>query len=188
MKKPCTVASTHGELTIERCESSIAGEPTLYRAKRNGRSIGVAEAYRDGRNYVVGAIELDDAEVQKKRTGTGTRLYEAVTRDACAMGLRLSSDTLRSHFAEAFWRKQQAKGRAVCVPGAGEVYVGPVAALKRKARDGAISREQYEALTEKLPRPDGAEPGKPGEWPCAHYTVPRPCAHATLEGVRKRRK
>jgi len=187
MKKPCTVAATHGDLTIERCESSIGG-PTLYRAKRNGRSIGVAEAYQDGQNYVVGAIELDESEVQKKRTGTGTRLYEQVTRDACSMGLRLSSDTLRSHFAEAFWRKQQTKGRAVCTPGDGEVYVGPVAALKRKARDGTISKEQYEALTEKLPRPDGAAPGKPGTWPCARYTVPRPCAHETLAGVRKRKR
>lgn len=43
----------------------------------------------------------------------GTKLYERAARVACEVaGKPLASDTQRSKIAEAFWQKQEAKGRA----------------------------------------------------------------------------
>jgi GNAT superfamily N-acetyltransferase len=50
-----------------------------------------------------------------QRCGVGTKLYERAARLACADGLKLQSDTVRSSNAEAFWEKQVRKKRAVCL-------------------------------------------------------------------------
>ncbi len=176
----CKNISTHGEFTIERCD---AGDTTTYRAKRGHRPVGLLETHVVDGHYVAGAVELD-TEVRRGRLGT--KLYEHALRDACDRGLRFASDSLRSHFAEAFWRKQEAKGRAVCRPGDGEVYIGPLVAMKRALRDGRITQERFDAATQGLPRPLDA--GTSSErWPCANYVVPRTCATTDLGRARRRR-
>lgn len=68
-----------------------------------------------------------DLEPQARRKGLGTKLYEVAASAACDLGLPLVSDQVRSHFAEAFWRKQRAKGRVYTVEGGhgGAVFAGP---------------------------------------------------------------
>ena len=62
---------------------------------------------------VASAIEIDE---DYQRCGLGTKLYEAAARWACASGRQLRSDEVRSAASDGFWRKQAAKGRAVCAP------------------------------------------------------------------------
>jgi hypothetical protein len=64
-------------------------------------------------------IEREEAREKGKPvapTGLGTRVYERAMRVACDVGggYAITSDTTRSVFSEAFWRKQVAKGRATC--------------------------------------------------------------------------
>jgi ribosomal protein S18 acetylase RimI-like enzyme len=47
-----------------------------------------------------------------QRRGIATRMYEIAGRYACANKMKLASDITRSDEADAFWRKQIAKGRA----------------------------------------------------------------------------
>lgn len=77
---------------------------------------------RDG--LEVSAIELEPGARGKR---LGTKLYEVAANAACDLGLPLVSDQVRSHFAEAFWRKQRAKGRVYVVEGGrgGAVFSGP---------------------------------------------------------------
>jgi hypothetical protein len=56
-----------------------------------------------------------DYYAQRSRLGfkVGTKLYERAAKVACEVaGKPLASDTQRSKIAEAFWKKQEAKGRA----------------------------------------------------------------------------
>jgi len=165
-----------GDIEIERCLSD--GEVT-YVARRGREEVawGSAEVYQG--KYLVTGIQVADTAL---RAGIGTKMYEQFSRDACEAQLELASDELRSHFAEAFWRKQEAKGRVVCAPGRGEVYKGPLASIKRRYAEGKISAEQFERMTKGLPKP--ADPGG-NFWPCANYVMPRPCTHARLDGVKK---
>jgi GNAT superfamily N-acetyltransferase len=166
---------TRGDIDIEAC---LVGSEVHYVAHRGSRELAWGSAQVYGKHYVVTGIQVDDAA---QRTGIGTKMWEAFASDACAAGLPLASDELRSHFAEAFWRKQQAKGRVECRPGKGEVYVGPLASLKRRLKDGKITREAFEAKTKDLPVSDGKY------WPCMRYELPRPCGQR-LDGLRKRRR
>lgn len=50
-----------------------------------------------------------------RRQGIATRLYEDAARLACSRGAPLRSDSERSAADQAFWAKQERKGRAVCV-------------------------------------------------------------------------
>lgn len=89
-----------------------------------------------------------------QRKGLGTKLYEVAADAACDLGLPLVSDQVRSPFAEAFWRKQVAKGRAYAVEGGrgGSVYPGPrveaeeylYAALLQEEIRGAGARSERE--------------------------------------------
>lgn len=96
-----------------------------------------------------------------QRKGLGTKLYEVAADAACDLGLPLVSDQVRSPFAEAFWRKQRAKGRAYAVEGGrgGSVYPGPrveaeeylYAALLQEEIRGAGARTEAE-LARKNPQ------------------------------------
>lgn len=121
-----------------------------------------------GLDLVVIAIDVKERADMRQRFGT--RLYEFANELACKRGLRLASDAERSQFAEAFWRKQVSKGRAMCVAkGRATVYEAPAAHLSPEARA-------------KLPQPEG------DSWPCKRYGVTKPCAVTSLEGVRRRRR
>lgn len=121
-----------------------------------------------GLDLVVIAIDVKEQADMRRRFGT--RLYEFANELACKRGLRLASDAERSQFAEAFWRKQVGKGRAMCVAkGRATFYAAPTAKLSPEERA-------------RLSQPEG------DSWPCKRYGVTKPCAVTSLEGVRRRRK
>lgn len=171
--------TTRGDVEIEACLDE--GE-VRYTAHRGMDEVawGSAQAYKG--KYVVTGIQVADTA---QRSGIGTRMYEQFAADACAAGLELASDVLRSHFAEAFWKKQEAKGRVVCRAGKGEVYKGPLASLKRKLAEGRITPEFFERVTKGLPE---AADVKGNYWACANYVMPRPCSQTRLDGVRRKRR
>jgi hypothetical protein len=121
-----------------------------------------------GLDLIVTAVNVKDEADMRRRFGT--RLYEYAKELACKRGLRLASDAERSQYAEAFWRKQERKGRAECVAkGRAKFYAAPTAKLSAEQR----------AL---LPQPEG------DEWPCRRYGLKQTCKEATLDGLRRRRK
>jgi GNAT superfamily N-acetyltransferase len=69
--------------------------------------------YSDG-ELIQASVGLINVDRDLQRCGVGTRLYERAARIACKRGVKLRSDTSRSNKAEAFWRKQERKGRVVC--------------------------------------------------------------------------
>lgn len=61
----------------------------------------------------IGYIEVD---AEHRRHKLGTRLYEAAAKEACRwLKTPLHSDVERTAAAQAFWEKQERKGRAICV-------------------------------------------------------------------------
>jgi hypothetical protein len=111
----------------------------------------------------------------KLRQGIGTQAYEIAVAEACSQRRKLSSDEVRSPYAEAFWRKQAKKGRAVCLT---------------KREQGASAWWGSDAtLTPSLPRPKVIQ-GRQDRWPCFWWGV-RPevvCAPGggSLAGLRGR--
>ncbi|MGL4257997.1 MAG: GNAT family N-acetyltransferase [Microbacterium sp.] len=133
----------------------------------------------------VGYIEVHPDHRKKQY---GTRLYERALIEACAQGLPLSSDTQRSEFSEAFWRKQVAKGRARCVPGEGEYWSGPRVELEEALDAGRISASEYRRMIDSAPEPGRDADGAP-VWPCQRYEITKdPCVPQSLAGVRKRKR
>lgn len=59
------------------------------------------------------ALQVTEAEVDPSGCGIGTRLYEALSKVACARGVPFRSDSQLKPDAEGFWKKQVRKGRAV---------------------------------------------------------------------------
>lgn len=158
------------ELVIAQCEipGAKARAETYFILDRQvqPKAALVLESRRQG--LVVTAISVKDRKDQHKRLGT--RLYEFAAELACQRGKPLVSDAERSQFAEAFWRKQTGKGRAVCVePGRAVFYANPTVHLSAEERA-------------RLPQPEGES------WPCKRYGVTQPCAVTSLEGVKRRRK
>lgn len=87
------------------------------RAIKDGKTVGVLELM-DGMPWrekmkdsvYVGLVKVDTGY---QRQGIATRLYEEAARIACAdYGRPLFSDETRSANDQAFWRKQEAAGRA----------------------------------------------------------------------------
>lgn len=99
-----------------------------------------------------------DINLRGKRLGT--ELYKEALKYARLRKLPLSSDEVRSHFSEAFWQKQIAKGRADCVKGdlPGTVWYNPL-----------IDSEKWVDKT-KLPVPAKAPEGY-DVWPCTRIQV-----------------
>jgi GNAT superfamily N-acetyltransferase len=102
------------DFTVRRTEAGVVS----VIATKDGKNVGIAHAdlidYKgsDGRKKMqVSSINVNP-EYQKQKLGT--TLYETLLQEACADGRSLYSDETRSVFSEAFWRKQQTKGRAVC--------------------------------------------------------------------------
>lgn len=161
---PCFIAAENGDVRVKAC---LKNRSVRLTATRDGKKVGhaILDPNRGGK-VIVGEIEVDE---RARRSRVGTTLYEAAVKVACRAGLAVSSDSFRSRFAEAFWRKQEAKGRAVCEPGRGSVYDAPT-----KGRS-----------TEGLPVPGEDNYGDPA-WPCERYVVRAPCAVESLSGMRAR--
>lgn len=163
------------EFVISQCEL-----PSSANAKENVETFFVLDAATQskpralmaleqrGLDLIVTAIDVKDKADMRRRFGT--RLYEFANELACKRGLRLASDSERSQFAEAFWRKQVGKGRAMCIAkGQAKFYMQPTASLSPEERA-------------RLPQPEG------DSWPCKRYGVTKPCAVTSLEGVKRRKR
>lgn len=161
-KRPCFVAAERGDVRVEACYARTDRSVRLT-ARRDGAVVGKAILDTARGRVVVGEIEVSEGA---RRSRVGTTLYEAAVQIGCKAGLEVSSDSMRSPYAEAFWRKQESKARAVCVPGRGQVYDAPT-----RGRS-----------TEGLPRPGEDAAGDP-VWHCARYTVRAPCSVPTLDGM-----
>lgn len=130
----------------------------------------------DAPRFRVGQVEVDPDYRSLK---IGTRLYEHMLQYACRKGGILASDTLRSPFAEAFWRKQAAKGRAVCGRPdhfQGDVYMTPLFELREK-----LPPDEFMSIIERLPAP--LHEGTRNYWPCQEYHVS--CSTTSLDGLRR---
>ncbi len=133
-------------------------------ARRDGRKVGHAFLDTHKGALVVGEIEVSECA---RRSRVGTRLYEAALVVGCRAGLPVTSDSMRSQYAEAFWRKQASKGRAVCEAGRGSVYEAPTGGIRRD-----------------MPIPGEDDAGDPA-WDCARYVVSAPCGVSSLAGTKK---
>lgn len=107
---------------------------------------------------------LIEVEEPFRRQRVGTALYEAALDEICKRRKFMVSDITRSAFAEAFWRKQVARGRAKCLNDAlpGRYFEG---------RDNSPD----------LPKPD-VEPDGTRTWPCARWAMdPNRCRPSSAE-------
>lgn len=111
-------APSCASLTIARTTKSSYGDDVVIEARVGPQRFGVITANHTGDplGLQVSWVKVDD---RLRRCGVATRLYEAMAKAACDAGGVLSSDVIRKPAAEAFWRKQVAKGRARCVRRAG---------------------------------------------------------------------
>lgn len=194
----------HRGLTMRTETGRVEGNRASYyvTALRDGREVGYL-----GARIVpsTGAIHVETIQVEDKRAGVGTALYEVLAKVACKRGVPLFSDMTRSVFAESFWRKQARKRRAVCaeknVDRDDNVYRGPALELREKIERECHAREPYretkrtecvnerfEAEAAKFPKPKGRA------WPCLRWKLkPESCASggvdlsASFGGRRSRR-
>jgi hypothetical protein len=131
--------------------------------------------------------ESIDVEPGLQRQKIGSTLYEIAGEFACSRGLQLVSDSQRSHFSEAVWRKQKRLGRARCVaPNTNKswnVFDGPSEKLRTALWEDCLEIHNDAVLTQKcvdskvrsilkaLPKPrHGTErffrSGPTPYWPC----------------------
>lgn len=85
-----------------------AGKLSMWKCEESGR--------------IVMSVTNSIVKPSYRRRGIGTQLYERAAEVACRdFGLPLASDrhTSRSKFADAFWKKQVKKKRAVCIGDSG---------------------------------------------------------------------
>lgn len=74
----------------------------------------------DARKRKIVMVGQSWVAAKHRRKGFGTALYEAAAQAACEIfGAPLASGESRSAAAEAFWRKQERKGRAQCTQESG---------------------------------------------------------------------
>jgi GNAT superfamily N-acetyltransferase len=192
------------ELRLDKCGSSLDGLPAYEVVPEKG--VVRVSATQDGR--VVGRMLLDvepsyvtvgsiETEAHARGAGIGTRMYELALEEACKRGVPLVSDTMRSRFAEAFWRKQARKGRAACLErGRGFVLKTPMLEMQarlerqclRKRRDpvwaARCAEAQLKAMTALLPKPKPARDVDDREtWPCWRWGVPKEKCGTSLDGL-----
>lgn len=164
-----------GKHTLQTCSNPFSVDFEVKRV--DGANIARATLKAlDNNAYKVSYIEVDRSARQER---LGTRLYERLVSTACKAGRTLESDSMRSPFAEAFWRKQQAKGRARCEGSPGYVYDEPIRALEERVDRGLLSRDAYEKILDKLPQYDK----RTEHWPCRKYVVGSPCTTKSLKGL-----
>jgi GNAT superfamily N-acetyltransferase len=187
----CQLLFKERGLTLTRCEDAYG--MTFRVVDSTGKQQGVAEVgvhkrTRQGRSkntLKVGYIHVDPSQ---RKTRVGTLLYDALLGEACERGMPLTSDTLRSHFAEAFWQKQRKKGRATCVRGGGGVFTVPLLELEYRHDTGEISTKAYNETIARLPKPTKKtdEYGRP-MWSCRRYEINKTCDVETLAGLKRRK-
>lgn len=160
--------------------------------RKDGKEVAGAAAYDVTKDRIkVSSIRVRPAEQQKK---LGTVIYEIFADLACRQNKTLISDLTRSPFAEAFWRKQERKGRASCNAPNKEkddnVYLEPV---KYTAQELCPNWPELEAkkcrvrkereLLAKLPRPEVDPERGRTYWPCERYALNASACGSTLEAL-----
>lgn len=188
MAKVCTSAFLAEKgLRLTRCEregyEADEAYPIEFRIEKPGAGeVAIAELWAsppggpEKPTLTIGYIEVKEGA---RKGGVGTALYEAMLAEACSMGADFLSDTQRSPFAESFWRKQETKKRAVCIPGqGGGEYTAPMQALKRELKAGRLTQAAFDEMTKDLPVAVN------GEWPCERFAITEPCEITSLRGLR----
>jgi len=174
MRERCSKTKV-GDLDLETCGPDEAGRYELVARDATEQAVGKVSLYRGDRRDLVISYIVVNPEARTKRLGTS--LYERALRLACKEKRVLASDETRSPFAEAFWRKQQKKNRAICEGKGGEVYGTPIRILRRSVLEGKLTQEAFDAILAKLPDPEGSY------WPCGRYYIPNPCKTRSLKGL-----
>ncbi len=149
-------------------------------------------------------VKKSDVKAKYRGQRIGTALYEQAAKAVCQRGGTLESDYIRSSFAESFWRKQRAKGRAFCYEenwDESDKYMGeegtPISANYYAQPWVTLTQERKDQLLRagKIARPPYAD-GKWSDmelgWPCGRWKLtPQSCAKrgaTDLSGVRRRKK
>jgi len=181
--KECYVA---GEFKV--CEDRNGTFRITFTPKDGGDT---AELYATRRNdkggdcrFVSGSAFVPDSMIG---SGIGTKLYEAGMRAAQRAGCKYGSSDNRSVFSEAFWKKQQRKGRATCVRGEpASYYAPPYEDIKYKCDRGRLPEKVCDRVL-KVELPDDYDSGYGGSWDCNHYLLKTPMP-SSLGKLKKRRK
>lgn len=106
-----------GKLTINVFQDDDGAYLRAYINGERAAAMNLAEAFvRDDAVLVVENVIVKD---EYQRCGIGTKLYERAMQLACADGIQLASDEIRSDQSEGFWKKQLSKRRAKCIRGTG---------------------------------------------------------------------
>lgn len=155
--------------TFKECQTADGYTVKVYEGAKNVASL---QAGHTGLRFLevlsVGVVPREDYG----RRGIGTKLYELAAAHACHLGRVLASDTARTPYSEAFWRKQSDKRRATCaVRGMGGSYL-----------------EFYGDRPLGLPKPE-LTPYRGMRWPCQRWSLrPKLCrAEVSLAGLKRRR-
>jgi GNAT superfamily N-acetyltransferase len=186
----CQLLFKERGLTLTRCEDAYGMNFTVVDATGKQQSVAEVEVHkrtRQGRSKDTLKVSYIEVDPSQRKTRVGTLLYDALLAEACERGMPLTSDTLRSHFAEAFWRKQRKKGRATCVRGGGGVFQVPLRELQKERDTGKISTKAYNETIARLPKPTKTdEYGRP-MWSCRRYEIDNTCDVETLAGLKRRK-
>lgn len=194
MKCKTKVWEAQPEYLLRRCEGYEGTKPVVD-IDVMSRDESVKEPLAEMRLKQQGdhlAVSYISVQFEYRENKWGTRLYEEALRESCAVGKPLSSDTTRSEFSEAFWRKQTRKGRSVCLPGQARYWAVPRIELEELLDEGKITAAEYKKTLERLPEPpeDRDEDGDRVWVGCERYEMTRdPCPSGySLAGLRKPRK
>lgn len=130
------------------------------------------------------SVAYIDVEQDYREKRWGTRLYELALAESCRTGKPLSSDTTRSEFSESFWRKQEEKGRAKCLPGKARYWSIPRVELEEKLDNGEITASEYRRMIAKVPEPERDENNN-RVWPCERFEITKdPCTAFSLDAIK----
>jgi len=175
MPNGCEVSTTTVKgrrFHMERCipGDGRSAEYSVYRRKTDPTVARLSVFF--GEDY--SRVRTINVASSLRRSGLGTRLYEYALKESCQRNLPLESDASRSAFAEAFWRKQKEKGRAICVPNT------------RNERSDVYLVSTDVAERSGLPVP--VERNGDLEWPCLYYQVTEPCKTKSLAGLKTKKR
>lgn len=182
----------------------LNGSFMLTATDKTGRPVGELQLESStSRGNTIARVASIDVIPSAQRSGVGTALYEEALAVSCAQGLRLISDFARSPYAEAFWRKQKKKQRAVCIQpnpkgSFSKNYFGGniekrAAEFEHEcyelhrdfARADACIRSRLRGLLKGLPRPSRSDGGF--YWPCGSYGIRKEICKGSgsLKGLRR---
>jgi GNAT superfamily N-acetyltransferase len=175
---------------------NVDDDTLLVQAYVDDAVIATAKADVFPEHLEVSSINVDDNYRSQK---VGTKIYEQLLKYACSTGKVLASDTLRSHFAEAFWRKQARKRRAKCVKPSKSTDFNVFetvledqlwlisARCRAKGKSEVECTREAEAFAKRLPKPRISSKKEP-YWPCKQWETLHTACGSSLEGLKNKRR